>query len=166
MQRVNSQSNYQSIVQPTSPVQRVQVSHTHTCTVCINVYHTAHIHIHDMHMYCRLPKTCPPTHTLTHTHITLIVQRGHLLEYSISTHALHPAPWHVTHEVDNYDNAIVFWKNVSFIERVLRKSVALELIIKQRGIQVTCTISSDRGRPHVNLYCEQRKPWWWTTTRL
>ena len=60
-----------------------------------------------------------------------------------------------------------FWKNVSFDERVLQEISCACVDTKPRGIEATCIVSCDRGRPRVSLHfqCEQQKPLRWPANK-
>ena len=47
--------------------------------------------------------------------------------------------------------AAAFWKNGSFAERLLQEISGACVHTKPRGIEATCIISGERGRPHISL---------------
>ena len=63
--------------------------------------------------------------------------------------------------------ATAFWMNGSFDECVLQEVSGACVHTKPRGIEATCIISGNRGRPHVSsrFQCEQQKPWRWPVNK-
>ena len=64
--------------------------------------------------------------------------------------------------------AAAFWKNGSFDERVLQEISGTCVHTKSRGIEATCIVGGDRGRPCVSSHsqCKQHELGGGQRTRL
>ena len=114
--------------------------------------------------YCKLPKIQPPFCTLLWSKN----EEGAFAQILILSRAYSPSAVPHISAWQSQQLPRLSGRTAASINLYYRKSVALCVDTKPRGIKQTCIISGDRGRPRISWHfqCDQQKPLRWPGYRI